>query len=134
MYLTACVLYPSPSMKLLLILAVALFAVASADLPISPRYPGYKMGNPNAVRTFRPSFPTGLSRPLLLSQPILLEAFFDLQCPDCQQAWPVVKQVLQHFGSDQIYFVMHVYPLWLHRQAWDASKVQFNMKAYQAAL
>lgn len=32
-------------------------------------------------------------------------------------SYPVVEQVLQHYGPDKIYYTLHIFPLWLHRQA-----------------
>jgi hypothetical protein len=55
--------------------------------------------------------------------PILLEEFLDLQCIKCQAAHPTIKQVLAHYGPDKIYYIQHINPLDLHRQAWDAAKV-----------
>jgi len=63
---------------------------------------GYKLGNPAA--------------------PLMLEMFADLQCPYCGGSYPVIKQVVDYFGGESIYFVVHIYPLWLHRQAYDADK------------
>jgi protein-disulfide isomerase len=72
------------------------------ELPIPNRYEGMKIGNPAA--------------------PILLEEFLDLQCIKCQAAHPTIKQVLAHYGPDKIYYIQHINPLDLHRQAWDAAK------------
>ncbi|ELR22417.1 uncharacterized protein ACA1_255150 [Acanthamoeba castellanii str. Neff] len=49
--------------------------------------------------------------------PIHLTEFADYQCPDCGVSYPVVEKVLQHYGPDKIYYTLHVFPLWLHRQA-----------------
>ncbi len=34
----------------------------------------------------------------------------------------VVNQVLQHYG-DKLFYTLHIYPLWLHRQAWIVAEV-----------
>lgn len=59
--------------------------------------------------------------------PIWIEEFADLQCPGCQAAHPIIKQVLAHYGPNTVYFTQHLYPLQLHRQAWDAHKVSFHL-------
>jgi len=89
------------SFYLFIWLSIFIF-VSGQQQPVPGKYTGYKRGNPSA--------------------PILLETFVDFQCPDCGSDWPVVKQVLDHYGPDKVYFVMHIYPLWVHRQAWDAAK------------
>jgi len=61
---------------------------------MSLRYPvnekDHCMGNPNA--------------------PIQLLEYGDYQCPYCGQAYPIVKQLQQHFGND-IYFIFRNFPL-----------------------
>jgi protein-disulfide isomerase len=93
----------------LLISAVIAITLAQ-QLPIPARYDGHSIGNPSA--------------------PILLEEFFDLQCPDCKQAHPVIQQLLSHYGPNTVYYIQHIYPLQLHRQAWDASKAAAIVAKY----
>jgi len=89
-------------MKALKLLALSLFVCfAIAQLPAPSRQLGYKYGNPTA--------------------PVVLEMFADLECIYCGGSYPVVKQVVDDF-RDNIYFVVHLFPLWSHRQAFDASK------------
>lgn len=35
-----------------------------------------------------------------------------------------VRKVLSHFSTDQIFFILHPFPLTMHRQAWDAAQVR----------
>ena len=37
-----------------------------------------------------------------LTGQIVLEAFYDFACPDCKQSYPIVKQVLQHYGPAKV--------------------------------
>jgi len=55
------------------------------------------------------------------SAPIWLEEFFSYQCEDCMNAWPVTKQVLQHYAG-KLYYTMHPFPLQTQRQSFDAAK------------
>jgi len=87
---------------LVCVTCLAVLVVNGQQQNVPGRYPGYKQGSPAA--------------------PILIEAFVDFQCPDCASDWPVVKQVLDHYGPEQVYFIMHVYPLVMHRQALGAAK------------
>lgn len=68
-----------------------------------------------------PSRPLGI-RSGSSKAPVQILEFFDLQCPDCMSAWPVVARVLDHYGPDVVQYTGIIYPLWLHRQAWDLSK------------
>lgn len=87
---------------LALVVAACLAALISGQyLPTPKRYPGVAKGNPTA--------------------PVVLEEFADFQCQDCKMAWPVVKQVLDYYGPDKIYYMFHAFPLWSHRQAWDVA-------------
>jgi len=85
-----------------IIFLLVLLAISFADLPLPKRYDGYKKGSPSA--------------------PILFEMYGDYQCPSTRACWSTIKDVLDHYGNDKIYFIFHVYPIWSHRQAWDVSK------------
>jgi len=87
---------------LLVIVAYFVASVFAQQLPIPRTSPGYKRGNPAA--------------------PIFLEAYYDFQCPGSGADWPIIKQVLDHYGPDKVYFVIYIFPLWQHRQAFDAAK------------
>jgi len=97
------------------VIQVLFYLVNSQQLPIPPRYDGQSIGNPNA--------------------PIMLEEFLDFQCPYCMASYPTIQNVIQYYGPNKLYYVMHVFPLWLHRQAWDAARaaaviVQYNQSEY----
>merc|ERR1712093_109928 len=68
-----------------------------------------------------PSLPTGVSRGNP-NAPIHLVEFLDYQCLHCKEAYPIVEQVLNYYGSDKIYYTAHTYPLWLHRQAYTVAQ------------
>jgi protein-disulfide isomerase len=52
----------------------------------------------------------------------LLEAYFDFQCPDSAASWPIIKQVLQHYGPHQLQFVMHMLALPYHHNSFLLQK------------
>ncbi|XP_031559959.1 uncharacterized protein LOC116296138 [Actinia tenebrosa] len=54
--------------------------------------------------------------------PIHLEIFADLTCPDCQQAWPVVKQVAEYYGPEKLRMVFQTFPLAFHTNAFIAAQ------------
>lgn len=53
--------------------------------------------------------------------PLTLVEYGDYQCPSCGQAFPIVKQVQQHFG-DRLRFVFRNYPLEQHPMAEPAAE------------
>ena len=53
--------------------------------------------------------------------PIHLVEFGDYQCPYCQQAYPVVKQLLENYGA-KISFSFRDYPLPMHPQSPKAAE------------
>eukprot|EP01122_Echinamoeba_exundans_P017062 TRINITY_DN8862_c0_g1_i1.p2 TRINITY_DN8862_c0_g1~~TRINITY_DN8862_c0_g1_i1.p2 ORF type:complete len:216 (+),score=63.31 TRINITY_DN8862_c0_g1_i1:187-834(+) len=92
----------------------ALLAVAHAG-NVPRTTPGMRQGSPSA--------------------PVMIEMFVDLQCPDCKAAWPIMKQVLQQMGPNNVYFSLNIIPLWMHRQAADMARAasivaRHNPKAY----
>ena len=50
--------------------------------------------------------------------PVMLELFGDLLCPDCMAAWPTVRSVISHYGPSKLLFILHVFPLPYHHQAY----------------
>lgn len=40
---------------------------------------------------------------------VVLEKFIDPLCPDCKQAWPVIQEVLEHYGP-VLKFIGHPFP------------------------
>ena len=93
-------------MKLLstLVVLCTLAFVAYAQVPIPSRPDGYAL-SPHAQP----------------SAPIVLEAFYDLLCPDSKASWPVVKQVLAAYPT-QLYFLMHTFPLPYHTWSFIANE------------
>jgi len=91
-----------------LVLFVALVLVQSAvgQIPIPNRYDGYSQGTTDS--------------------PILFEAHFDLLCPDCQAAWPNVKDVLNYYNPSgqpsNIRFYLHTFPLPYHHNGFFAAQ------------
>jgi len=82
-------------LSLLLVLCALVF-LASAQVPIPNRPDGYAL-SPDAPAT----------------APVVLEAFFDLLCPDSKAVWPTIKQVLSQYPQT-VYFLMHTFPLPYH--------------------
>lgn len=48
--------------------------------------------------------------------PVTIVEFGDIQCPACQQAQPIVKQMLEKYG-DNVHFIFRHYPLTIHKNA-----------------
>ena len=71
-------------------------------IPIPTRPSGYRLGNANA--------------------PIVIEMFFDLECPFSKKGWQTILQVAEVYSSEQIYFIFQPMTLGNHRQSWDATK------------
>ncbi|ESR48486.1 hypothetical protein CICLE_v10002332mg [Citrus x clementina] len=55
------------------------------------------------------------------SDAIIIEAFFDPVCPDSRDAWPPLKQALQHYGP-HVSLVVHLLPLPYHDNAYATSR------------
>lgn len=91
-----------------LLLTIALMAVVKFQIPLPKRPLGfiYKGGEPSA--------------------PIHLSAFVDLTCPDCQQAWPTVKKVVDMYGPHTIQFTVQLFPLPYHTNAFMAAQVSYT--------
>lgn len=53
---------------------------------------------------------------------VVLEGFFDLMCPDTSAAWPVVKQVADHYGPSKLQFLFHTFPLPYHHNSYYANQ------------
>ena len=85
---------------LLLALALLVPLIAAQTLPVQPLpspYPGRSQGNINGK--------------------IRLEAFWDFQCPDSEEAFGVLQDVLkQSQFQDEVYFILHAYSLPYHRK------------------
>ncbi|KAJ0024490.1 hypothetical protein Pint_09324 [Pistacia integerrima] len=60
------------------------------------------------------------SRPVH-SDTIMIEAFFDPVCPDSRDAWPSLKQALEHYGP-RVSLVVHLLPLPYHDNAFATSR------------
>jgi len=96
------------AMRAVLFVLVLAVAVAGcwAQIPIPKRYDGVYQGTPDS--------------------PLLLEAFFDLLCPDCAATWPTVQQVLEYYNPpkspSQIRFYLHAFPLPYHRNGFYSAQ------------
>ena len=71
-------------------------------IPIPQRPSGYRLGNADA--------------------PIVIETFFDLECPFSKKGWQTILQVVKAYSPDLIYFIFYPMTLGNHRQSWDATK------------
>eukprot|EP01098_Paradermamoeba_levis_P006149 TRINITY_DN2553_c0_g1_i1.p1 TRINITY_DN2553_c0_g1~~TRINITY_DN2553_c0_g1_i1.p1 ORF type:complete len:225 (+),score=50.15 TRINITY_DN2553_c0_g1_i1:108-782(+) len=89
----------SGSIAFVLFLSVHLI-FASQPIPVT--YDGHRLGN--------------------LSAQVTVEAFFDFLCPDSKAAWPIVQQVLSHYGPEKVQLILHVFPLPYHRNAFLAAQ------------
>ncbi|VVA95443.1 unnamed protein product [Arabis nemorensis] len=52
---------------------------------------------------------------------VLIESFFDPVCGDTRDAWPPLKQALEHYGS-RVALIIHLLPLPYHDNAYVASR------------
>ena len=91
-----------------LLLTTALIAVVQSQIPLPKRPLGfvYKGGEPSAH--------------------IHVEAFIDLTCPDCQQAWPTVKKVADMYGPQTVQLTLQLFPLPFHTNAFVAAQVSLD--------
>lgn len=76
-------------------------------IPVPSRRSGYRIGNANA--------------------PIMVEMFFDLECPFSKKGWNNVMKVRDAYTSEQIYWVFQPMTLGNHRQSWDATKAAITI-------
>jgi 2-hydroxychromene-2-carboxylate isomerase len=90
-------------MKLLLLVLSLLVLSITAQVPIPTRPDGYALNTAPA------------------SSPVVLDAFFDLLCPDSQAAWPTIKQLLAHYPNN-LYFLLHTFPLPYHTNSFIANQ------------
>lgn len=65
---------------------------------------------------------------------IYIEAFFDPVCPDSRDAWPPLKEAINHYSGSQISLVVHTFPLPYHDNAYLCSRAlhivdQLNISA-----
>ena len=88
----------------LVVILCALASLGCAQVPIPNRPDGYALS---------------LTAPA--TAPVVLEAFFDLLCPDSKAAWPTVKQVLSAY-PDTVYFLLHTFPLPYHTWSFIANE------------
>jgi len=86
----------------LLFLAILSTSVLS-QVPIPTRPDGYALGTGPAT------------------SPVVVDAFFDLLCPDSKAAWPVVKSVIAAY-PENLYFLLHTFPLPYHTNAFIANQ------------
>eukprot|EP00118_Oscarella_pearsei_P025830 m.308862 g.308862 ORF g.308862 m.308862 type:complete len:209 (+) comp44967_c0_seq1:835-1461(+) len=71
-------------------------------------------------QTSVPSRPTGYY--LQQGSTIVLEAFYDLLCPDSKASWPVLQQLMEHFKAE-LTVILHLFPLPYHHDAFFATEV-----------
>ena len=71
-------------------------------IPIPQRPSGYRLGNADA--------------------PIVIEMFFDIECPFSKKGWQTVLQVAKAYSPDLVYLILYPMTLGNHRQSWDATK------------
>ena len=72
------------------------------SIPIPQRPSGYRLGNADA--------------------PIVIEIFFDIECPFSKKGWQTMLQVAKAYSPDRVYLILYPMTLGNHRQSWDATK------------
>jgi hypothetical protein len=55
------------------------------------------------------------------SSPVILEAFYDLLCPDSAASWPTIQQVVGNYEG-QLGFIFHTFPLPYHTFSFIANQ------------
>ncbi|KAJ7544314.1 hypothetical protein O6H91_09G073700 [Diphasiastrum complanatum] len=86
-----------------------------AQFPIPARYDGF-------VYTQRS-----------LPNPVLLEAFFDPLCPDSRDAWPVIKKLVEYYGTD-LELILHTFPLPYHHNSFFSARALHIVNRLNASL
>ncbi|MGF1589640.1 MAG: DsbA family protein [Pleurocapsa sp.] len=71
-------------------------------IPIPQRPSGYRLGNADA--------------------PVVIEIFFDVECPFSKKGWQTILQVAKAYTDEQIYLILYPMTLGNHRQSWDGTK------------
>jgi 2-hydroxychromene-2-carboxylate isomerase len=92
----------------LLLLSFCLLSECLKSPPLPNSYPGHVLGNP--------------------ANQILFEVYFDHQCPDSKASWPVVQQVAQAYPN-QVYVIVHMFPLPYHHNAFYATQAGLAIQA-----
>lgn len=69
------------------------------------------------------------------SAPVHLEAFVDMLCPDCQQAFPVIEKLAQVYGPSTLRLTLQLFPLPYHTNAFiTAQSVLAVAKSYNSSV
>lgn len=89
----------------LVVTLLSLVASSSAQYAIPERYDGF---------VYNVSTEQGRG-------PVMWEVFVDPLCIDCKNAWPVVKQVVEKYGS-ALLLIVHPFPAPFHHNAFFASR------------
>lgn len=71
-------------------------------IPIPKRPSGYRLGNADA--------------------PIVVEMFFDIECPFSKKGWQTILEVAKAYPPEQLHLILQPMTLGNHRQSWDATK------------
>ena len=81
----------------LVVISAVLYVTAQAPIPSRPLGFVYNNGSHSA--------------------PIHIDAFIDLECPDCKNAFPILEQVADFYGKSVIRLKFLVFPLPYHRNS-----------------
>jgi len=85
----------------------------SAQAPIPNRPDGYGTGGPT-------------------SAPVVVEAFYDMMCPDSRASWPTIPQLIAHYGSN-VHFRFHTFALPFHTNSFFANQGAHVIAHYNAS-
>lgn len=101
----AIAMAPSFALACLLI-AFCLSAVGKVDaqFAIPARYDGFALSGPKTTH------------------PVVIEAFFDLLCPSCKDAWPVLREVSRSYPKTDVQIIVHPFPAPFHHNAFFAAR------------
>merc|ERR1711871_515047 len=95
----AC-LMPSLFSAAPLALVVLVLSAQAQTIPVPKRYDGFVRG----------------------SGQIVIEAYYDLMCPDSRQSWPTMKALVDQAFPGKVALVVHTFPLPYHRWSFTAAQ------------
>jgi len=80
---------------------------------------GYVISPPIPVLSTTPGL---VFNPAATRPAVQLEVFIEVHCPDSRNAWPIMKSLAAHYGSDKLELVVQQLPLSYHRNAFLATQ------------
>lgn len=101
---------------LLLLLCLSAGPRVHAQFAIPARYDGFALSGPKSTH------------------PVVIEAFFDLLCPSCRDAWPVLRAVSHSYPKTAVQIIVHPFPAPFHHNAYFAARGMHIAASLNASL